>query len=461
MTSGEAFDLVVIGGGSGGVRAARLAARQGRRVALVEGRRLGGTCVNAGCIPKKLYSHAAHYAHAFEEARGYGWHVEAPTLDWAVLRQRRAAEVARLNGVYERLLNDAGVQVLDGWARLAGPNTVVVGDRTLSAQRILVATGASPRLPPIDGVELALSSDQLFDIDPLPRHLAIVGGGYIGCEFASIFRGLGAQVSLIHRGARLLDGFDADISEFVAGELRKKGIALVMETGVQRLAQHAAGIAVHTERAQPLVADAVLLATGRAPCTAGLGLAELGVELRDNGAIEVDAHFNTTVPSIHAIGDVVDHRALTPVALLQAAALIDRLYGCGSAPAREMRYEDVPTAVFCDPPVAAVGLTEAQARERHGKLRIYRSEFRPLRHTLSGSDERAFMKLVVDDATDVVLGVHMVAPDAAEVVQGFAVALKAGVTKAAFDNTVAVHPTVAEELVLMREQHCSGGSSVA
>lgn len=461
MTSGEAFDLVVIGGGSGGVRAARLAARQGRRVALVEGRRLGGTCVNAGCIPKKLYSHAAHYAHAFEEARGYGWHVEAPTLDWAVLRQRRAAEVARLNGVYERLLNDAGVQVLDGWARLAGPNTVVVGDRTLSAQRILVATGASPRLPPIDGVELALSSDQLFDIDPLPRHLAIVGGGYIGCEFASIFRGLGAQVSLIHRGARLLDGFDADISEFVAGELRKKGIALVMETGVQRLAQHAAGIAVHTERAQPLVADAVLLATGRAPCTAGLGLAELGVELRDNGAIEVDAHFNTAVPSIHAIGDVVDHRALTPVALLQAAALIDRLYGCGSAPAREMRYEDVPTAVFCDPPVAAVGLTEAQARERHGKLRIYRSEFRPLRHTLSGSDERAFMKLVVDDATDVVLGVHMVAPDAAEVVQGFAVALKAGVTKAAFDNTVAVHPTVAEELVLMREQHCSGGSSVA
>ena len=462
MAADETFDLVVIGGGSGGVRAARLAAKQGRRVALVEGRRLGGTCVNVGCIPKKLYSHAAHYAHGFEEARGYGWRFDSPTLDWALLRQRRATEIARLNGVYEKLLLDAGVQLIDGWARVAGPHAVAVGERMLAAQHILVATGSSPRLPPIEGAELALSSDGIFDVDPFPRRLAIVGGGYIGCEFASIFNGLGADVTLIHRGARLLDGFDAEISGFVAAELRKKGIRLKLETGVQRLSRHhAAGLEVHVGQADPVVAEAVLLATGRAPCTAGLGLAELGVRLGDNGAVEVDEHFCTAVSSIYAIGDVVDHRALTPVALLQAGALIDRLHGCGSAPAREMRYEDVPTAVFCDPPVAAVGLTEAQARERHGKLRIYRSEFRPLRHTLSGSDERAFMKLVVDDATDVVLGMHMVAPEAAEVVQGFAVALKAGVTKAAFDNTVAVHPTVAEELVLMREQHCSGGSSVA
>lgn len=457
----ESYGLVVIGGGSGGVRAARLAAQRGVKVALIEGRRLGGTCVNAGCIPKKLYSYAAHYGQAFEEARGFGWQVGEPVFDWALLKRSRAAEIERLNGVYERLLHDAGVQVCRGWAQLADARTVRVGERELHAERILVATGAAPSRPPVEGAELALTSDELFEVDPFPRRLAIVGGGYIGCEFASIFRGLGAQVTLLQRGERLLPGFDEEVADFVAGELRKKGIAVRCGASVQRLSKEAGAVAVHLDGDEPVQADAVLLATGRSPCTRGLGLEAAGVRLGDKGAIEVDAQFRTSAASVFAIGDVVDHRALTPVALLQAGALVDHLYGCGDEPPREMRYEDVPTAVFCDPPAAAVGLTEAQARERRGKLRIYRSEFRPLRHTLSGSDERAFMKLVVDDASDVVLGLHMVAPEAAEVVQGFAVALKAGATKALFDNTVAVHPTVAEELVLMRERHCSGGSSVA
>ncbi|MCM5678108.1 glutathione-disulfide reductase [Schlegelella sp. S2-27] len=461
MPTSAAFDLVVIGGGSGGVRAARLAAQRGARVVLVEGQRLGGTCVNVGCIPKKLYSYASHYAQAFEEARGYGWQVDQPMFDWGRLRRQRAVEIERLNGVYERLLQDAGVQVRRGWAQLVDAHTVRIGTHDVYAERILVATGGAPRRPPFEGAELALSSDQLFDVEPFPRRLAIVGGGYIGCEFASIFHGLGAQVTLLQRGDRLLPGFDDEMARFVASELGKKGIALRFGASVQRVSRHAAGLEIHVGDGDPLQADAVLLATGRAPRTEGLGLEAAGVQMTDQGAIEVDAHFRTSVPSVFAIGDVVDHRALTPVALLQAGALVDRLYGCGNEAPREMRYDDVPTAVFCDPPAASVGLTEAQARERHGKLRIYRSEFRPLRHTLTGSDERAFMKLVVDDATDVVLGVHLVAPEAAEVIQGFAVALKAGATKALFDNTVAVHPTVAEELVLMRERHCSGGSSVA
>lgn len=461
MPTSAAFDLVVIGGGSGGVRAARLAAQRGARVMLVEGRRLGGTCVNMGCIPKKLYSYASHYAQAFEEARGYGWEVNEPTFDWDRLRRQRAGEIERLNGVYERLLHEAGVQVHHGWARLADAHTVRIGDQDVRAERILVATGGSPQRPPFEGAELALSSDELFDVEPFPRRLAIVGGGYIGCEFASIFHGLGAQVTLLQRGDRLLPGFDDELARFVGGELGKKGIALRFGASVQRLSQRAAGLEIHVDDGGPLQADAVLLATGRAPRTQGLGLEAAGVRMTGQGAIEVDAHFRSSVPSVFAIGDVVDHRALTPVALLQAGVLIDHLYGCGSEAPREMHYDDVPTAVFCDPPAASVGLTETQARERHGKLRIYRSDFRPLRHTLTGSDERAFMKLVVDDATDVVLGVHVVAPEAAEVIQGFAVALKAGATKALFDNTVAVHPTVAEELVLMRERHCSGGSSVA
>lgn len=461
MAQHPAHDLVVIGGGSGGVRAARLAAQRGARVLLAEAAHLGGTCVNAGCIPKKLYSHAAHYRHAFDEARGYGWQVEPPVLDWPRLRRQRAAEIERLRGVYARLLQDAGVQVRQARARLLDAQTVQVGDEVVQARRILLATGAAARRPPVEGAGLALTSEQIFDVDPFPRQLVIVGGGYIGCEFASIFQGLGAQVTLLQRGAHLLPGFDEELTAFLAGELRKKGVVLRFDAHLQRLERTRDGTAVHLEGDAPLVADAVLLATGRAPNTAGLGLEAAGVRVNDKGAVEVDGEFRTSVPSIHAIGDLVDHRALTPVALLQAGALVDRLYGCEHEAPREMRYEDVPSAVFCDPPVAAVGLTEAQGRERHATLRVYRSEFRPLRHTLSGSDERAFMKLVVDDASDRVLGVHIVAPEAGDIVQGFAVALKAGATKALFDNTVAVHPSVAEELVLMRERRCAGGMSIA
>ncbi|MCW7539397.1 glutathione-disulfide reductase [Aquabacterium sp. A7-Y] len=455
------FDLVVIGGGSGGVRAARLAARRGARVALAEGARLGGTCVNLGCIPKKLYSHAAHHGTAFEEARAFGWRFETPVLDWAELKRRRAAEVARLNQVYAGLLSDAGVTVLPGWARLTEARTVQVGEQTVTAERVLLATGGAPGLPGIEGAELGITSNQLFDLEPFPRRLVVVGGGYIGCEFASIFTGLGAQVSLLHRGERLLEGFDDEVRDFVAGELVKKGVELRLAARVEALAPGPEGVSVRLGGVSALAADAVLLATGRAPCTGGLGLEALGLQLDERGAVPVDRSFTTALPWLHAIGDVTGRQALTPVALMQAAALIDRLYGCGDRPPREMSEDLVPTAVFCDPPVAAVGLTEAEARRRHAKVRIWRSEFRPLRHAVSGSPERALMKLVVDGETDRVLGVHLVAPEAPEVVQGFAVAIKAGVTKALLDSTVAVHPSLAEELVLMRDEVCRGGSSLA
>ncbi|WKB54043.1 glutathione-disulfide reductase [Eleftheria terrae] len=456
------YDLLVIGGGSGGVRAARLAARRGCRVALAEGARLGGTCVNAGCIPKKLYTYAAHHGQAFDEARAFGWRFEAPVFDWAALRAQRATEVGRLNQVYGQLLQEAGVTLLPGWARLTGPHAAQVGHAAVTAERVLVATGGAPRLPALPGAELGITSNQLFDLEPFPRRLAIVGGGYIGCEFASIFTGLGAQVSLLHRGERLLEGFDDDLRAFVAQELLKKGVDLRLQARVSRLERDAGGaLLLQQAGADPVAADAVLLATGRAPSTRGLGLEALGVALDERGAIAVNERFESSLPWLLAIGDVTGRRALTPVALMQAAALVDRLYGCDGRPPREWQDEEVPSAVFCDPPAASVGLTEAQARGRYPKVRIWRSEFRPLRHAVSGSPERALMKLVVDGTTDRVLGVHIVAPEAPEVIQGFAAALKAGVTKAQLDNTVAVHPSIAEELVLMRDEVCKGGSSVA
>jgi len=444
----QEYDLFVIGGGSGGVRAARMAAQRGARVALAEAGALGGTCVNLGCIPKKLYSYAAHYGEAFEESHGFGWHGEAPSFDWETLKRNRAIEIMRLNGVYEKLLIGAGVQLLHGRARLADAHTVEVAGERLRAGHVLVATGGAPHPPEFPGHELSISSNEMFDLEPFPRRLLVIGGGYIACEFASIFNGLGSRVTQLYRGTQVLRGFDDDIRAFVAAEMAKKGVDIRLDAQVASLQRGAGGLQARLADGSTLEVDAVLAATGRWPNAAGLGLEQAGVRTSERGAIVVDERFRTSVPHILAVGDVIDRVQLTPVALAEAMAVVDHLFGDGR---RTVDYGNIPTAVFTHPNVGTVGLTEAQARERHGRLRIYRSEFKPLKHTLSMSGERALMKLVVDDASDRVLGVHMAGADAGEIVQGFAVALKAGATKAVFDATIGIHPTAAEEFVTMRE----------
>jgi glutathione reductase (NADPH) len=444
----QQFDLLVIGGGSGGVRAARMAGQRGARVALAEAGALGGTCVNLGCIPKKLYSYAAHFRDDFEDSRGFGWSGEAPSFDWGVLKRNRAIEIMRLNGVYEKLLIGAGVQLMRGRARFVDAHTVEVDGERVRAGNILVATGGQPARLPFAGQELTVTSNEMFDLEPFPQRLLVIGGGYIACEFASIFNGLGSRVTLLYRGAQLLRGFDDDVRNFVAAEMAKKGVEVRTHAQVERLERVAGGLRASLTGGGAIDVDAVLAATGRRPNVSGLGLEAAGVRLDERGAVAVDGEFRTSVPHVCAIGDVIDRVQLTPVALAEAMALVDRLFGSGR---RRMDYENIATAVFTHPNVGTVGLTEAQARERYGPVRIYRADFKPLRHTLSMSTERTLMKLVVDDASDRVLGVHMAGADAGEIVQGFAVALKAGATKAVFDATIGIHPTAAEEFVTMRE----------
>jgi glutathione reductase (NADPH) len=447
MTTPE-FDLFVIGAGSGGVRAARMAAQRGARVAVAEDAPLGGTCVNLGCIPKKLYAYASHFAEAFEESHGFGWSGPAPSFDWNLLKANRAREISRLNGIYGKLLVDAGVTVLDGRARVVSASEVEVNGRVYRTANILVATGGRPVVPVLPGHELAITSNEIFDLAEFPRRLVVVGGGYIACEFASIFRGLGAQVTQLYRGEQVLRGFDDEVRNFLAAEVRKKGVDLRTNADVERIERVAGGLTLALRDGSTLAADAVLYATGRSPNTAGLGLGDIGVALSPNGAVHVDAHYATNVAGVHALGDVIDRVQLTPVALAEAMALVDRLFGQGL---RSVDYELIPTAVFTHPNIGTVGLSEAAARERYGAVRIFRTDFKPLKHTLSGSTERTLMKLVVDAASDRVVGLHMVGADAGETVQGFAVAMKAGATKAQFDATVGIHPTAAEEFVTLRE----------
>ena len=445
-------DLFVVGGGSGGVRAARMAAQRGARVVLAEAAALGGTCVNVGCIPKKLYSYAAHFAKDVEDAAGFGWSAAKPRFDWNKLKTNRAREILRLNGVYEKLLSGAGVQLVQGWAEPVGPNQVKVRtaarEHLFDARHILIATGGTPTVPFFPGRELVVSSDSMFDLDPFPQRLLVVGGGYIACEFASIFNGLGSKVTQLYRGERVLRGFDADIRVFVEQEMRKHGVELHTSADVASVEKSAHGLRANLTDGRTVLADTVLYATGRVPNVNGLGLETIGVKQGNNGAIEVNEHYQTSVPSIHAIGDVTSRVQLTPVALGEAMTLVDRLFGEG---ARKMGYDFIPTAVFTHPNIATVGMTEEQARANLGQVTVFRSEFRPLKNTLSGSTERTLMKLIVDSTTDRVVGLHMVGPDAGEVVQGFAVALKAGATKAVFDATIGIHPTAAEEFVTMRE----------
>ncbi|MGJ7511755.1 glutathione-disulfide reductase [Variovorax sp. GT1P44] len=442
------FDLFVIGGGSGGVRAARMAAQRGARVGLAECAELGGTCVNVGCIPKKLYSYAASYAESFEEAAGFGWQVGEPRFDWARLKANRAREITRLNGVYQSLLEGAGVQLIQGWAQLRDAHCVQVGEKHFTAQHVLIATGGMPFVPEIAGRELGIVSDAMFDLDPFPKRLLVVGGGYIACEFASIFNGLGAKVTQVQRSAHLLNEFDEDVRQFVAREMTRTGIDIRFNAEISMVTRLESGLCALLSRGQRVEADTILFATGRVPNTEGMGLEAAGVELDARGGVIVDAHYRSSVPSIFAVGDVSTRQQLTPVALAEAMVVVDTLFGKGK---KQLDYQYTPTAVFTHPNIGTCGYTEAEARMKLGKVTIFSSEFRALRHTLSESKERTFMKLIVDKASDRVVGLHMVGPDAGEIVQGFAVAMRCGATKADFDGTIGIHPTVAEEFVTMRE----------
>lgn len=441
------YDLITIGGGSGGVRASRLSANFGARVALIEERRLGGTCVNVGCIPKKLLSYAAHYADDFSDAAGFGWSTGAGDFDWAQLIANKDREISRLNGVYAKLLHDAGVEVIGARGKLIDAHTVQAGERRMTAQHILIATGGWPVVPQIPGAELALTSNEAFHLARLPARAVVVGGGYIAAEFSSIFNGLGVETALVYRGRQLLRHFDQDLGRVLAEEMAGKGVEILLASDIGRIERRGEALAVQFTSGETRETDLVLYATGRAPLTRGLGLEAAGVTLTAGGAIRVDDFFRSSVPSIYAIGDVIDRIQLTPVALAEGTALANTLFN--DSP-RRMNYANVPTAVFSHPNVATVGLDEEQARERHGEVEVYVAHFRPLKATLSGSSERVFMKLVVDRKTDRVLGVHMVGADAGEVIQGFAVALQCGATKTQFDATVGIHPTGAEEFVTMR-----------
>jgi len=442
------FDLFVIGAGSGGVRASRFSAQRGARVAVAEERYLGGTCVNVGCVPKKLFVYASHFRDEMHDASaGYGWTIGETSFDWPTLRDNKTREIERLNGIYEGLLRDAGVVHVEGRARIVDAHTVAVGDQRYTAENILVATGGWPSVPEIPGAELAVTSNELFFLDELPRKAIVVGGGYIAVEFACIFDGLGVDVTQLYRGPLFLRGFDGDVRSHLAEQIAARGIDLRFETNVTAIEKQGEGIRATLTDGSTLDADLILFATGRHPNVADLGLEEVGVELAADGSIRVDEYSRTNVPSIWAIGDVTNRINLTPVAIHEGVCLSETLFG--DRP-RSPDHENVPAAVFSQPPVGTVGLTEEQARESHAAIDVYRSTFRALKQTLTGGTERTMMKLVVDRGTDRVLGLHMVGPDAGEIVQGFAVAIKAGATKADFDATIGIHPTSAEEFVTMR-----------
>lgn len=447
MSSYE-YDLFVIGAGSGGVRAARMAAGFGANVAVAEDRYMGGTCVNVGCVPKKLYVYASEFGKAFKDARGFGWESATPPFSWETLRDNKKTEISRLNAVYRQLLNGVSAEQIDGRARLLDAHTIAVGERTFTAEKILIATGGWPHIPDFPGSDYAITSNEVFDLEQFPRRLVVVGGGYIAVEFAGIFNGLGAQVTQLYRGPLFLRGFDADIRAHAAREIAKTGVDLRFETNVSAIRRTAGGLELTLTDDSILEADVVLYATGRKPHLQDLGLENVDVKQSESGHIIVDDNFRTSEQSIYALGDVTGGMELTPVALAEGMAFARREFGhFDTTP----DYDFIPTAVFCQPNIGTVGFTEEEAVARFGKIELYKSTFKPMKHTLSGRDEKTFMKLIVDKASDRVVGVHMVGPDAGEIMQGIAIALKAGATKAVFDSTIGIHPTAAEEFVTMRE----------
>jgi glutathione reductase (NADPH) len=446
------YDLFTIGAGSGGVRASRMSSGFGAKVAVAEGRFLGGTCVNVGCVPKKLMVYASHFQEEVHDAAGYGWTFSKGTFDWGTFITRKDAEIKRLNGIYERILTSAGTTIHKGYATLMDRHTIEVkamnGDiNRYTAKNILLATGGKVDRPTIPGAEHCLISDDIFELREMPKKIIIVGGGYIAIEFAGIFQGLGAEVSLVHRGAQFLKGFDDEVRGFLAKELQKKGIRLLFSNAITHVERRGEQRIASLQNGEMLEADAVLYAIGRSPHIDGLGLEKVGVKCNERGAVLVDEDYRTSVDNIYALGDVIERINLTPVALAEGMAVARQLFG---GVTHRVDYTDVATAVFSQPTLATVGVTETQAKEKFGELEVYATEFTSLKHTLSGNKERTFMKLIVAKQSRVVVGVHMVGADAPEIIQMASIALKCKATKEQFDATIGIHPTAAEEFVTMR-----------
>jgi glutathione reductase (NADPH) len=451
VAQGFDYDLFVIGAGSGGVRAGRLAAELGAKVGIAEEYRIGGTCVIRGCVPKKLLAYGSRYGSELADAGRFGWTFGAPHFDWPTLAGNVRAEVDRLNGIYTRTLQRAGVEMFLTRATLDDPHSVRLADRDrpVRSKTLLISTGAHPMMPEFPGSDHLISSNDCFLLEELPDTMAIIGAGYIGMEFASIFAGLGVKVTLLYRGDQVLRGFDEDLRDRLAQAMRKRGVDIRIETDVTRIEKEADGCRVHLKRGDSFRAGLVMAATGRVPNTAGLGLERAGVALGPNGQVMVDAFSKSSVDNIYAVGDVTDRAALTPVAIHEANAFAETLFNAIPTP---VDHSFIPTAVFTEPELGTVGLTEAEARARGGMVDIYKIAFRPLKYALSGRDEPMLMKLVVDGETDKVLGLHVLGPDAAEIVQVAAIAVRLGVTKAQIDATRALHPSVAEELVTLRHK---------
>lgn len=439
------YDYLVIGAGSGGVRSARMAASHGAKTAIIESSHLGGTCVNVGCVPKKLFVIGAHFHEWFEDAKGFGWQVNHPEFDWAVLLNNKNKEIERLNGIYGNLLEKAGVTLIDGQASFKDAHTVTVDGKDITADRILIAVGGWPVVPDFPGNEHVITSNQLFYLDKLPEKMIIVGGGYIAVEFAGIFNGLGVDVTLMYRGELFLRGFDEDIRHHLKEEMQARGVNILFNQNIKSI-EKTNDLKATLLDGSTLEADCIAFATGRAPNTAELDLDSAGVKTNEKGAVTVNEHYQTSVENIYAVGDVTDRVNLTPVAIKEGHILADNLF---NKQKRSMSYNNIATAVFSTPPIGTIGLTEEQAREQYD-IEVFTSTFRPMIHTLSGRHSKTFMKMIVDKKTDKVLGLHMCGDDAGEIIQGFAVAINMGATKADFDATVGIHPTSAEEFVTMR-----------
>lgn len=443
------FDLFVIGAGSGGVRAGRFAAGFGARVAVAESRYLGGTCVNVGCVPKKLLVYGAHYAEDFEQAKSFGWTTGEPGFDWQTLIANKDRQIQHLNGIYRNLLVNSGVTLLEGHATLKGPHEVEVNGQSYTAEHILIAVGGWPQVPDIPGREHAITSNEAFHLNQLPKRIVVVGGGYIAVEFASIFHGLGADTTLMYRGEMFLRGFDGSVRTHLHEELTKRGMDVRFNADIERIEKQADGsLQLLLKNGEQVNTDCVFYATGRRPMLDNLGLEHVNVKLDEKGFVEVDENYQSSEPSILAIGDVIGRVQLTPVALAEGMAVARRLFKPEDY--RAVEYTHIPTAVFSLPNIGTVGLTEEDARKAGHEVKIFESSFRPMKLTLTDNQERTLMKLVVDAKTDKVLGCHMVGPEAGEIIQGLAIALKAGATKRQFDDTIGVHPTLAEEFVTMR-----------
>ena len=441
------YDLFVIGGGSGGIRAARLSSSFGARVAIAEEKYLGGTCVNVGCVPKKLFFYASHFSEEFNHAKSYGWYYNNNKFVWDDLIKNKNKEIKRLNGIYQKILDDSNVKVFEEHAKIIDPHTIKINNENITTKYIMIATGGWPYVPNIEGKELAITSNEAFFLETLPNKIIIVGGGYIAVEFASIFKGLNIETSLIYRGPLFLRGFDKDLREVLSNEMKKKGINLIFNKDIKKIKKINTEISAELDDGQKLMADQVMFATGRRPNCSNIGLDEVGLKLDADGAIEINSNYQTNISSIYAVGDVTNRINLTPVALAEGSIVANNLFNNTSKIAS---YENIPSCVFSQPNIATVGLTEDEARKKYKDITVYKSLFTPLKLTLTQSNEKSFIKLITNKKTNLVIGAHMVGENAGEIMQGIAIAIKAGATKDIFDSTIGIHPTLAEEFVTMR-----------